>query len=137
VGAWPTFECEVTGQSEAIATNLTLMAGLKVPIVTGTWSLNYFCVVLCSSSHHFFYEWEPFIVLFNLRKPFFLFFLSFFRAPAAAAAAAAAPHPSSFNPSSFVLRVADGCSAGRRGRVGRSAGHLHGQLHRGTYVRSA
>ena len=35
VGAWPTFECEVTGQSEAIATNLTYMAGLKVPIVTG------------------------------------------------------------------------------------------------------
>ncbi len=34
VGAWPTFECEVTGQSEAIATNLTVMAGLKVPIVT-------------------------------------------------------------------------------------------------------
>jgi acetyl-CoA carboxylase carboxyl transferase subunit alpha len=36
VGAWPTFQCEVSGQSEAIATNLTLMAGLKVPIVTGT-----------------------------------------------------------------------------------------------------
>ena len=35
VGAWPTFECEVTGQSEAIATNLTVMAGLRVPIVTG------------------------------------------------------------------------------------------------------
>lgn len=34
VGAWPTFECEVSGQSEAIATNLTVMAGLKVPIVT-------------------------------------------------------------------------------------------------------
>ncbi|KAJ1422218.1 hypothetical protein B484DRAFT_332400 [Ochromonadaceae sp. CCMP2298] len=34
VGAWPTFGCEVDGQSEAIATNLTLMAGLKVPIVT-------------------------------------------------------------------------------------------------------
>lgn len=34
VGAWPTFECEVTGQSEAIATNLTVMAGLKVPIIT-------------------------------------------------------------------------------------------------------
>ena len=35
VGAWPTFQCEVTGQSEAIATNLTVMAGLKVPIITG------------------------------------------------------------------------------------------------------
>ena len=34
VGAWPTFDCEVFGQSEAIATNLTLMAGLTVPIVT-------------------------------------------------------------------------------------------------------
>lgn len=34
VGAWPTFECERLGQSEAIASNLTLMAGLKVPIVT-------------------------------------------------------------------------------------------------------
>ena len=34
VGAWPTFECERDGQSEAIATNLTVMAGLKVPIVT-------------------------------------------------------------------------------------------------------
>lgn len=34
VGAWPTFECERMGQSEAIATNLTLMAGLSVPIVT-------------------------------------------------------------------------------------------------------
>jgi acetyl-CoA carboxylase carboxyl transferase subunit alpha len=34
VGAWPTFECERDGQSEAIATNLTAMAGLKVPIVT-------------------------------------------------------------------------------------------------------
>jgi acetyl-CoA carboxylase alpha subunit len=34
VGAWPTFECEGDGVSEAIATNLTVMAGLKVPIVT-------------------------------------------------------------------------------------------------------
>ena len=34
VGAWPTFECERDGQSEAIATNLTAMAGLRVPIVT-------------------------------------------------------------------------------------------------------
>jgi len=34
VGAWPTFECETLGQSEAIAANLTLMAGLRVPIVT-------------------------------------------------------------------------------------------------------
>jgi acetyl-CoA carboxylase alpha subunit len=34
VGAWPTFECERDGQSEAIATNLTIMAGLTVPIVT-------------------------------------------------------------------------------------------------------
>lgn len=34
VGAWPTFDCEKYGQSEAIATNLTAMAGLKVPIVT-------------------------------------------------------------------------------------------------------
>lgn len=34
VGAWPTFECESDGQSEAIATNLTVMAGLKVPIIT-------------------------------------------------------------------------------------------------------
>jgi acetyl-CoA carboxylase alpha subunit len=34
VGAWPTFECEQDGQSEAIATNLTAMAGLKVPIIT-------------------------------------------------------------------------------------------------------
>jgi len=34
VGAWPTFECERDGQSEAIATNLTVMAGLSVPIVT-------------------------------------------------------------------------------------------------------
>lgn len=34
VGAWPTFECEKDGQSEAIATNLTAMAGLKVPIIT-------------------------------------------------------------------------------------------------------
>jgi acetyl-CoA carboxylase carboxyl transferase subunit alpha len=34
VGAWPTFECERDGQSEAIATNLTAMSGLRVPIVT-------------------------------------------------------------------------------------------------------
>jgi acetyl-CoA carboxylase carboxyl transferase alpha subunit len=34
VGAWPTFECERDGQSEAIATNLSTMAGLRVPIVT-------------------------------------------------------------------------------------------------------
>lgn len=34
VGAWPTFECERDGQSEAIATNLTAMASLRVPIVT-------------------------------------------------------------------------------------------------------
>eukprot|EP00903_Cladosiphon_okamuranus_P009747 g9267.t1 len=33
-GAWPSFEAERDGQSEAIATNLTVMAGLKVPIVT-------------------------------------------------------------------------------------------------------
>ena len=34
VGAWPTFACEGDGQSEAIATNLTLMSSLRVPIVT-------------------------------------------------------------------------------------------------------
>lgn len=34
VGAWPTFGCEGDGQSEAIATNLTAMAGLTVPIIT-------------------------------------------------------------------------------------------------------
>eukprot|EP00606_Chrysophyceae_sp_TOSAG23-5_P001599 GSChrysophyteH2.ASY1.ANO1.821.1 assembled CDS len=34
VGAWPTFQCEGDGQSEAIATNLTAMAGLTVPIIT-------------------------------------------------------------------------------------------------------
>ena len=34
VGAWPTFDCEANGQSEAIATNLTAMAALRVPIVT-------------------------------------------------------------------------------------------------------
>ncbi len=34
VGAWPTFDCESDGQSEAIATNLTIMAGLTVPIIT-------------------------------------------------------------------------------------------------------
>jgi len=33
-GAWPSFEAERDGQSEAIATNLTLMAGLKVPILS-------------------------------------------------------------------------------------------------------
>jgi len=34
VGAWPSFAAETAGQSEAIATNLTKMAALKVPIVT-------------------------------------------------------------------------------------------------------
>lgn len=34
VGAWPTFDSEASGQSEAIATNLTRMASLKVPIIT-------------------------------------------------------------------------------------------------------
>lgn len=34
VGAWPTFQCEADGQSEAIATNLTAMAALRVPIIT-------------------------------------------------------------------------------------------------------
>mmetsp|Transcript_68620 Transcript_68620/g.160845 ORF Transcript_68620/g.160845 Transcript_68620/m.160845 type:complete len:1266 (+) Transcript_68620:64-3861(+) len=34
VGAWPSFAAETAGQSEAIATNLTKMGGLKVPIVT-------------------------------------------------------------------------------------------------------
>ncbi|CAE7803712.1 pyc [Symbiodinium sp. CCMP2456] len=34
VGAWPSFAAEMAGQSEAIATNLTKMGGLKVPIVT-------------------------------------------------------------------------------------------------------
>jgi len=34
VGAWPSFDAETSGQSEAIATNLTMMAGLKVPIIT-------------------------------------------------------------------------------------------------------
>ena len=34
VGAWPTFESEACGQSEAIATNLTKMASLRVPIIT-------------------------------------------------------------------------------------------------------
>eukprot|EP00937_MAST-01D_sp_MAST-1D-sp2_P002088 g2088.t1 len=33
-GAWPSFPAEQAGQSEAIATNLTEMAGLNVPIVT-------------------------------------------------------------------------------------------------------
>jgi len=34
VGAWPSFEAEIAGQSEAIATNLLAMAGLKVPMIT-------------------------------------------------------------------------------------------------------
>lgn len=34
VGAWPTFDCERDGQSEAIASNLTAMGGLSVPIIT-------------------------------------------------------------------------------------------------------
>jgi len=34
VGAWPSFDAETAGQSEAIATNLTAMAGLRVPIIT-------------------------------------------------------------------------------------------------------
>ena len=34
VGAWPSFVADAAGQSEAIATNLTAMAGLTVPIVT-------------------------------------------------------------------------------------------------------
>lgn len=34
VGAYPSFQSEAEGQSEAIATNLVAMAGLKVPIVT-------------------------------------------------------------------------------------------------------
>lgn len=33
-GAWPSFEAESDGQSEAIATNLTAMASLTVPVVT-------------------------------------------------------------------------------------------------------
>ena len=33
-GAWPSFDAERDGQSEAIATNLTAMASLRVPIVT-------------------------------------------------------------------------------------------------------
>ena len=33
-GAWPTFASEASGQSEAIASNLTKMAGLTVPIIT-------------------------------------------------------------------------------------------------------
>jgi hypothetical protein len=45
VGAWPTFECEVSGQSEAIATNLTVMAGLRVPIITGTRALQQNAIV--------------------------------------------------------------------------------------------
>ena len=40
VGAWPTFECERDGQSEAIATNLTAMASLKVLL-----SLNFVCLL--------------------------------------------------------------------------------------------
>jgi len=34
VGAWPSFAAETAGQSEAIASNLTKMASLTVPIVT-------------------------------------------------------------------------------------------------------
>jgi len=34
VGAWPSFEAEIAGQIEAIATNLLAMAGLKVPMIT-------------------------------------------------------------------------------------------------------
>jgi len=34
VGAWPSFDAEIAGQSEAIATNLVTMAGLKVPMLT-------------------------------------------------------------------------------------------------------
>jgi acetyl-CoA carboxylase carboxyl transferase alpha subunit len=34
VGAYPSFQSEAEGQSEAIATNLVVMAGLKVPIVS-------------------------------------------------------------------------------------------------------
>lgn len=33
-GAWPSFEAERDGQFEAIATNLTAMAGLQVPIIS-------------------------------------------------------------------------------------------------------
>jgi acetyl-CoA carboxylase carboxyl transferase alpha subunit/acetyl-CoA carboxylase carboxyl transferase beta subunit len=33
-GAWPSFPAEESGQSEAIASNLTIMAGLKTPIIT-------------------------------------------------------------------------------------------------------
>merc|ERR1719272_2763555 len=33
-GAWPSFQAEILGQSEAIATNLVKMAELKVPMVT-------------------------------------------------------------------------------------------------------
>jgi len=34
VGAWPSFDAEIAGQSEAIATNLVAMSGLKVPMLT-------------------------------------------------------------------------------------------------------
>lgn len=34
VGAWCSFEAELAGQSEALATNLLRMAGLKIPVVT-------------------------------------------------------------------------------------------------------
>jgi acetyl-CoA carboxylase carboxyl transferase alpha subunit len=34
VGAWPSFDAEIAGQSEAIATNLVAMAGLTVPMLT-------------------------------------------------------------------------------------------------------
>ena len=33
-GAWPSFSAEESGQSEAIVSNLTIMAGLKTPIIT-------------------------------------------------------------------------------------------------------
>ena len=34
VGAWPSFAAEQAGAAEAIATNLTAMAGLETPIVS-------------------------------------------------------------------------------------------------------
>jgi hypothetical protein len=57
VGAWPTFECETLGQSEAIASNLTIMAGLRVPIVTlmvcpFLSSTRYMDRILTFSSYH-------------------------------------------------------------------------------------
>ena len=33
-GAWPSFPAEESGQSEAIASGLSIMAGLKTPIIT-------------------------------------------------------------------------------------------------------